>query len=185
MSLTQIITDSLRKNIVNGAGFFRSPDGIFEVTYLPDEGKGYIDIINPKNQYKFLDLKSKAMQYLKALPKGKWEFNPDTAQKGKIYGQRIFKGMPGVKPNPNMPNKALTYDNRVTTQGTRNNNAVMKIIKNKPIPNLKIIKGKGGFGTDFDYKNTKPSDRPSETGMPRFNLPGKIRTPDGMVWPLV
>jgi len=43
---------------------------------------------------------------------------------------------------------------------------------------------KGGFGHDFDYKNTNPSDRPSETGMPRFNLPGKVES-GGIIWPLV
>ena len=47
------------------------------------------------------------------------------------------------------------------------------------------VKVKGGFGQDFNYKNTNFSDRPSETSMPRFNLPGKVRTPDGTVWPLV
>ena len=49
------------------------------------------------------------------------------------------------------------------------------------------VRGKGfrgGFGHDFDYKNTNPSDRPSETGMPRFNLPGKVES-GGILWPLV
>ena len=110
MSLTQIITDSLRKNLVNGAGFYRSPNGIFEATWLPDEKIGYIDIINPNDRHNFLHLKKEAMKYLNALPKGVWQFNPDTTQKGKIYGERVFKGVPGVKPNPTMPHKALTFD---------------------------------------------------------------------------
>ena len=180
MSLTQIITDSLRKNLVNGAGFYRSPNGIFEATWLPDEKIGYIDIINPNDRHNFLHLKKEAMKYLNALPKGVWQFNPDTTQKGKIYGERIFKGVPGVKPNPTMPHKALTFDNRGTTTGLKKN-TIMKVTP-KPKPKLKV---KGGFGSDFDHKNINPSDRPSETGMPRFNLPGKVQTPDGMVWPLV
>ena len=50
--------------------------------------------------------------------------------------------------------------------------------------NGRTLKINGGFGKDFDYKNTNYSDRPSETSMPRFNLPGKVMTPDGVVWPL-
>ena len=37
MSLTQTIISSLQKNLVNGAGFYRSPNGVFEATWLPDE----------------------------------------------------------------------------------------------------------------------------------------------------
>ena len=146
MSLTQIITDSLRKNIVNGAGFYRSPNGIFEATWLPDEKIGYIDIINPNDRHNFRTLKTEAMKYLRALPKGVWQFNPDTTQKGKIYGERVFKGIPNVKPNPNMPHKALTFDNRGTTTGLKKNN-IMKVNKgtqkptSKGIPNLKIKAG--------------------------------------------
>ena len=183
MSLTQIITSSLQKNLVNGAGFYRSPNGIFEATWLPDEKIGYIDIINPNDRHNFLHLKTEAMKYLKALPKGVWQFNPDTTQKGKIYGERVFKGVPGVKPNPTMPHKALTFDNRGTTTGLKKN-TIMKVTP-KVKPNLKMKGFKGGMGGDFDYKNPNSSDRPSETGMPRFNLPGKVQTPDGMVWPLV
>ena len=180
MSLTQIIADSLKHNIVNGAGFWRSPDGIFEATWLPDERVGHIDVINPNDKYNFKDLKTKALKYIKHLPKAKWQFNPDTTQKGNIYGNRIFKGMPNVKPNPNMPHKALTIDttgNKGITKG--------KIMKVVPKPNLKMKGFKGGMGGDFDYKNPNRSDLPSETMLPKFNMPGKVQTPDGMVWPLV
>jgi hypothetical protein len=51
--------------------------------------------------------------------------------------------------------------------------------------NGRSLKFNGGFGQDFDYKNTNASDRPSETSMPRFNLPGKHMTPDGVIWPFV
>ena len=176
MSLNNIIAGALKGNIVNGAGFWRSPDGIFEATYLPDEGTGYIDIVNPGDKYKFPELKAKALKYIKSLPQGKWQFNPDTPQKGRIYGQRIFKGVKGVTPNPSMPNNALILN---TIKAPPVKQTIMKV---KPKPNLKV---KGGFGSDFDHKNINPSDRPSETGMPRFNLPGKVQTPDGMVWPLV
>ena len=176
MSLNDIIAGALKGNIVNGAGFWRSPDGVFEATFLPDERTGYIDIRNPGDKYKFPELKAKALKYIKNLPQGKWQFNPDTPQKGRIYSQRIFKGVKGVTPNPSMPNNALILN---TIKAPSVNQTIMKV---KPKPNLKV---KGGFGGDFDHKNTKPSDRPSETGMPRFNLPGKVQTPDGMVWPLV
>ena len=75
-----------------------------------------------------------------------------------------------------MPNNALILN---TIKAPPVKQTIMKV---KPKPNLKV---KGSFGSDFDHKNINPSDRPSETGMPRFNLPGKVQTPDGMVWPLV
>ena len=158
MSLTQTIISSLQKNLVNGAGFYRSPNGVFEATWLPDERTGYIDIRNPGN-LDFKSLKAIALKYLKSLPKGKWEFNPDTAQKGKIYGQRIFKGVKGVTANPNMPNNALTYDNRSAPSG---NNTVMKIIKNTPKPNLKI-----GAGGDDMYN--RQLDVPGDFNNRMFN----------------
>ena len=176
MSLTQTIINSLKNNIKHGAGFFRSPDGVFEVTWLPDENKGYIDIKNPSN-VKFKDLKAKALQYIKNLPKGKWEFNPDTAQKGKIYGQRIFKGVKGVTANPNMPNNALTYDNRSAPSG---NNTVMKIIKNTPKPNLKI--GAGGSNTYSKQINSPGKFGFDDEMFNHMNLENyhKIITPGGV-----
>ena len=155
MSLSQIIADSLKNNIVNGAGFWRSPDGIFEATWLPDERVGHIDVINPNDKYNFKDLKTKALKYLKHLPKAKWQFNPDTTQKGNIYGNRIFKGMPNVKPNPNMPHKALTIDttgNKGSTKGK-----IMKVI-----PKLKI-----GAGGDNMYN--RQLDAPGDFNNRMFN----------------
>ena len=49
MSLTAEIAQTLKTNIEYGAGSYVSEDGIFHVTYLPDEGVGYIDIKNPNN----------------------------------------------------------------------------------------------------------------------------------------
>ena len=151
MSLTQIIADSLKHNIVNGAGFWRSPNGVFEATWLPDERTGYIDIRNP-GSLNFKSLKAIALKYLKSLPKGKWEFNPDTPQKGRIYGQRIFKGVKGVTSNPNMPNNALILN---TIQAPPVKQTIMKV---KPKPNLKV--GAGG-GNTF----SKQLDAPGKFGM--------------------
>ncbi len=161
MSLTQTILSSLQKNIVNGAGFYRSPNGVFEATWLPDERTGYIDIKNPNNA-NFKTLKTQALKYLKSLPKGKWEFNPDTPQKGRIYGQRIFKGVKGVTPNPNMPNNALTYNNTGTTTGTGGKNNIMKITKATPKPTLKI-----GAGGDNMYN--RQLDAPGDFNNRMFN----------------
>ena len=159
MSLTQTILSSLQKNLVNGAGFYRSPNGIFEATWLPDERTGYIDIKNPGN-LDFKALKTQALRYLKSLPKGKWEFNPDTPQKGKIYGQRIFKGVKGVTPNPNMPNNALTYNNTGTTTGSGSKGTIMKVNKATPKPSSNLKVGAGG-GNTF----SKQLDAPGKFGM--------------------
>ena len=155
MSLTQIITSSLQKNLVNGAGFYRSPNGIFEATWLPDERIGYIDIKNPSN-LDFKALKNQALRYLKSLPKGKWEFNPDTPQKGRIYSQRIFKGVKGVTSNPNMPNTALILN---TIQAPPVKQTIMKV---KPKPNLKV-----GAGGDNMYN--RQLDVPGDFNNRMFN----------------
>ena len=180
MSLTQIITDSLRKNLVNGAGFYRSPNGIFEATWLPDERTGYIDIKNPGN-LDFKSLKNQALRYLKSLPKGKWEFNPDTAQKGKIYGQRIFKGVKGVTPNPTMPNNALTYNNTGTATGSGSKGTIMKVNKATPKPNLKI--GAGGSNTFSRQLNTPGKFGLEDEMFNHMNLENyhKIVTPTGVM----
>jgi len=152
MSLTNIIAGALKGNIVNGAGFWRSPDGVFEATFLPDERTGYIDIRNPGDKYKFPDLKAKALKYIKSLPQGRWQFNPDTPQKGRIYGQRIFKGVKGVTSNPNMPNNALILN---TIQAPPVKQTIMKV---KPKSNLKV--GAGGSNTF-----SKQLDAPGKFGM--------------------
>jgi len=161
MSLTQTILSSLQKNLVNGAGFYRSPNGVFEATWLPDERTGYIDIRNP-GSLDFKSLKAIALKYLKSLPKGKWEFNPDTPQKGKIYGQRIFKGVKGVTPNPTMPNNALTYNNTGTATGSGSKGTIMKVNKATPKPNLKI-----GAGGDNMYN--RQLDAPGDFNNRMFN----------------
>ena len=159
MSLTQTILSSLQKNLVNGAGFYRSPNGVFEATWLPDERTGYIDIRNP-GSLDFKSLKAIALKYLKSLPKGKWEFNPDTPQKGKIYGQRIFKGVKGVTPNPTMPNNALTYNNTGTATGSGSKGTIMKVNKATPKPSSNLKVGAGG-GNTF----SKQLDAPGKFGM--------------------
>ena len=159
MSLTQTILSSLQKNLVNGAGFYRSPNGVFEATWLPDERTGYIDIRNP-GSLDFKSLKAIALKYLKSLPKGRWEFNPDTAQKGKIYGQRIFKGVKGVTPNPNMPNNALTYNNTGTATGSSSKGTIMKVNKATPKPSSNLKVGAGGSNTF-----SKQLDAPGKFGM--------------------
>jgi len=117
MDLKQTIANSLKINKEYGAGVYKSPDGILEVTYLPDEKVGYIDIKNPQ-KLKFAELTQKAKAYIANLPEGKWEFNPDTAQKGRIYRDRIFKGVGTITSNPDMPNNALIFDNRTTMATT-------------------------------------------------------------------
>ena len=165
MSLTQTIISSLQKNLVNGAGFYRSPNGIFEATWLPDERTGYIDIKNPGN-LDFKALKNQALRYLKSLPKGKWEFNPDTPQKGRIYGQRIFKGVQGVTPNPNMPNNALTYNNTGTTTGSGNKGTIMKVTKGVPKTTPKTTPKAGS--------SLKVGAGGSNTYSKQINSPGKF-----------
>ena len=181
MSLTQIIADSLKHNIVNGAGFWRSPDGIFEATWLPDERVGHIDVINPNDKYNFKDLKTKALKYIKHLPKAKWQFNPDTTQKGNIYGNRIFKGMPNVKPNPNMPHKALTIDttgNKGSTKGK-----IMKVIpKTTPKPSSSLKVGAGGSNTYSKQLNSPGKFGFDDEVFNHMNLENyhKIVTPGGV-----
>ena len=94
--------------ILKENGRYISPDGVVDITWLPDEGRGFIDIINPNNKYKFKDLKKKANSFIDNLPHGTWEFNPDTPQKGKIY-KRLF---PNARANPAMPNNALIFDTK-------------------------------------------------------------------------
>ena len=98
MSLTQTILSSLQKNIVNGAGGTILAQMEFLGNLASDKRTGYIDVKNPNNA-DVKTLKTQALKYLKSLPKGKWEFNPDTPQKGRIYGQRILKVLKGSTPN--------------------------------------------------------------------------------------
>ena len=104
------IAKSLKTNIEYGAGVYKSPDGILEVRWLPDENTGFIDIKNPEN-LKFSELKSKSLKYINNLPEGRWEMNPDTPQKGRIY-KRLFGDI--TESNPDMPNNALIMDTSKT-----------------------------------------------------------------------
>ena len=70
-------------------GRYISPDGVVDITWLADEGRGFIDIVNPNNSYNFKQLKTKFDAVKESLPHGTWEFNPDTPQKGRIY-KRLF-----------------------------------------------------------------------------------------------
>ena len=92
---------------------FISPDGVVDITWLADEKRGFIDIINPNDKYTFKQLKGKAQSFIDSLPHGDWEFNPDTPQKGRIYG-KLFKN---AKSNPNMPNNALVFNNTPKVKG--------------------------------------------------------------------
>ena len=84
--------------------------------------------------------------------------------------------------NP-IPDKLKELILKLKLNGNGGNGGNGKV--NGTATNGSTLKLNGGFGKDFDYKNTNYSDRPSETSMPRFNLPGKVMTPDGVVWPLV
>ena len=113
MSLTDQIQSALKTNIEYGAGRFTSADGILDLTWLPDEGVGYVDIKNPGDKLGFKDLKKKSLEYIDQLPEGVWEFNPDTPQKGRIYG-KMFEGV--AEANPDMPNNALKFVKKKATK---------------------------------------------------------------------
>ena len=92
--------------ILKEKGRYISPDGVIDITWLVDENRGFIDVINPNNKYNFKALKTKANSIISNLPDGIWELNPDTPQKGNIY-KRLF---PNARLNPKMPNNALILD---------------------------------------------------------------------------
>ena len=107
-------------------------------------------------------------------------------QRGKITPNSKLLKIPRVNNNTNT-------NNTVTNKPTRNN--ILKVLPTSGLAKLfsrenrinRVRSGgfKGGFGGDFDYKNPNRSDLPSNTMMPSFNMPGKVQTPDGMVWPLI
>ncbi len=125
--------------------------------------------------------------------------NPwDVTKKRRLTKQEMINQRGKITPNstlikiPRVNNKTNTKTT-VTNKPTGNN--ILKVLPTSGLAKLfsrenrinRVRSGgfKGGFGGDFDYKNTNPSDQPSFNSMPRFNLPGKVQTPDGMVWPLV
>ena len=115
---------------------FISPDGVVDITWLADEKRGFIDIINPNDKYTFKQLKGKAQSFIDSLPHGDWEFNPDTPQKGRIYG-KLFKN---AKSNPNMPNNALVFNNTPKVKGE-----ILDVKKGKKkLPDLSDYTWNGG-----------------------------------------
>lgn len=93
--LTKKIKRALKKIGPTGESFFKY--GPVEITFLPDEGVGYIDVVKTEGMGAF-DLKKAFMEIKDALPDGKWELNPDTPQKQRIY-ERWFKNDPTIKPS--------------------------------------------------------------------------------------
>jgi hypothetical protein len=94
--------------ILKEQGRYISPDGVVDITWLFDEGRGFIDIKNPNDVYKFGALKKKATAIIDNLPHGTWEFNPDNPKKGNIY-KKMF---PNARVNPAMPNNALILETK-------------------------------------------------------------------------
>ena len=107
-------------------------------------------------------------------------------QRGKITPNSKLLKIPRVNNNTNTKTT-------VTNKPTGNN--ILKILPTSGLAKLfsrenrinRVRSGgfKGGFGGDFEFKNPNRSDLPSQKFMPSFNMPGKVQTPDGMVWPLV
>ena len=115
-----------------GAHTWQSVNGEVKVQWLPDEGRGWIDIENPKGvkgASGFRQLMRRVLPKLDSLSEipAKWEWNPDDAKKGGIYEYLGPKMKGSFKPNPNMPNKASIWDTRPKLGGQ-----VMKINKNTP-----------------------------------------------------
>lgn len=94
-NLNTKIKKALKKIGPTGESFFKH--GPVEITYLPDEGVGYIDVVKTEGMGAY-DLKKAFMEIKEALPNGTWELNPDTPQKQRIY-ERWFKNDPMIKPS--------------------------------------------------------------------------------------
>jgi len=108
-------------------------------------------------------------------------------QQGKIKPESTLTKLPRIEPNTKLKFK--------TSKPTPTKGNILKVLptaglaklfsRENRINRVRSNGFKGGFGGDFEFKNPNPSDQPSFNSMPRFNLPGKVQTPDGMVWPLV
>ena len=124
----QTILNSLREK-----GYWESAGGAVQVQWLPDEGRGIIDVRNiegvegRKGYYKILRSVLPKLDVLAELP-AEWQFNPDAGQKGRIYQMLGPKLKGNLTPNPDMPNNALTWNTKPTT----NPGKILDIQKPKP-----------------------------------------------------
>ena len=176
MDLGQQIKTALKKNIVDRAGRWTSVDGVVDITFLPDEGVGYIDMLNPgrvvdkagnvinPGKYTgasgFRQLVKRTKEVLKSLPPGKWEFNPDDwgqGQKGDIYGKIRADDLGKMTPNPKMPNNAWLFDN--TKSITKKAPEIMSLISPKNARALGIIPFAGGAAKAADVYVAQDSAR--------------------------
>jgi len=109
-------------------------------------------------------------------------------QRGKITPSNKLIKIPRVNTTNQVP-----PNHSIVNKPTGNN--ILKVLPTSGLAKLfsrenrinRVRSGgfRGGFGGDFDYKNPNRSDLPSQKFMPSFNMPGKVQTPDGMVWPLI
>ena len=120
------------KNSPYGPYTWQSVNGEVKVQWLPDEGKGWIDIENPKGVKgasgfrKLMRSVLPKLDIIAAIP-AQWEWNPDDVKKGGIYEYLGPKMKGSFTPNPNMPNKAAVWDTRPKSKGT-----IMSVKKNVP-----------------------------------------------------
>jgi hypothetical protein len=111
-TLTNKIKKALKIITPSGEAFFKY--GPVEITFLPDEGRGYIDVVKTEGMGAF-DLKKIFMQVKDSLPNGIWELNPDTPQKQRIY-ERWFKNDPTIKPSGDKRMAAIGREGFVLTK---------------------------------------------------------------------
>ncbi len=120
------------KNSPYGPYTWQSVNGEVKVQWLPDEGRGWIDIENPKGvkgASGFRKLMRSTLPKLDAISEipAKWEWNPDNAKKGGIYEYLGPKMKGSFTSNPDMPNKAAVWDTRPKSKGS-----IMTIKKKTP-----------------------------------------------------
>ena len=121
-----------------GAHTWQSVNGEVKVQWLPDEGRGWIDIENPKGVKgasgfrKLMRSTLPKLDVISEIP-AKWEWNPDDIKKGGIYEYLGPKMKGSFKANPNMPNKASVWDTRPKSKGS-----IMSV--------KKAVKPSGGLG---------------------------------------
>ena len=122
------------KNSPFGAHTWESAGGLVKVQWLPDEGKGFIDIQNiegVKGASGFRQILRQTLPKLDVLGDipTKWEFNPDNFKKGKIYQMLGPKLKGAVTANPDMPNQASIWNTTPKAKGT-----IMGVKKKTAIP---------------------------------------------------
>ena len=111
------------KNSPYGPYTWQSVNGEVKVQWLPDEGKGWIDIENPKGVKgasgfrKLMKSTLPKLDVISEIP-AQWEWNPDDVKKGGIYEYLGPKMKGSFTPNPDMPNKAAVWDTRPKSKGT-------------------------------------------------------------------